>query len=306
MFKLSCGDFSYQFAHDPQTYQYNPKPRTNVTQTVGGQVVQLLGFSIDMAFTGQISQAGRDRAQLAAEAQAFNLFFAQCLQNQRQGMAVHLICTKYKLNQDVILQSLSFSQAVDTNCYPYSLTCTGIRYGKITQSNAFNDLWEKMKNQIGFQDPGGGWHGGQSTGEITQIKLSKITGFPGFTSASSSSSSSSSASSAPVAGSKTMDPSQAQAYAKSILPKYGLNPAQFEDLVKLWTRESSWNMHAENASSGAYGIPQADPDGGQGVANSASYRNNAMVQIQWGLQYIKERYGSIAAAWAHEVEVGWY
>lgn len=306
MFKLSSGDFSYQFAHDPQTNRYSPKPRINVTQTVGGQVVQLLGDSIEMTFTGQLSEAGKDRAQLAAEAQAFNIFFSQCLQNQRQGIASHLISTKYKLNLDVILQSISFSQAVDTNCYPYSFSCVAIKYGEILESPSFNSMWEKLKSQIGFQDPGGGWHGGQATGEITQIKLAKITGFPGFTSASSSSSSSSSSTSSSAAGSKNMTPSQAQAYAKSILPKYGLNPAQFEDLVKLWTRESSWNMHAENASSGAYGIPQADPDGGQGVADSASYRNNAMVQIQWGLKYIKERYGSIAAAWAHEVDAGWY
>ena len=53
-------------------------------------------------------------------------------------------------------------------------------------------------------------------------------------------------------------------------------------------------------------IPQADPDGGQGIANSSAYRNNAMVQIQWGLKYIKDRYGSLANAWAHEVADGWY
>ena len=103
-----------------------------------------------------------------------------------------------------------------------------------------------------------------------------------------------------------MTPSEAQAYAKSILPKYGFTPDQFHDLILLWDRESSWRMNAENVGSGAYGIPQADPDGGQGIANSASYRNNAMIQIQWGLEYIKHRYGTITNAWEHELANGWY
>ena len=260
-----------------------------------------------MAFTGILSKAGKTKAEMAQEAEMFNVFWAQCLENQRQGMAVTLVWTDKNMKMPVFLGNLQFKQAADTVAYTYSFTCTAIRYGTLSSSDSYNALWSKLKNQIGFKDPGGGWHGGQAANDIAQIKLSKITGFPGFTSASSSGSSdASSSSTAGYSGSADMTPSQAQSYAKTQLAKYGLNPDQFNDLVKLWDRESGWNMHAENASSGAYGIPQADPDGGQGIANSSNYRNNAEAQIAWGLNYIKNRYGSLSAAWQHEVEDGWY
>lgn len=302
MFSLSSGSYSYSFAHAPQTFQYTPQPRANVTQTVGGQVVQLLGYSIDMAFTGILSKAGRTKEEMAEEAELFSIFFSQAMQNQKSGIPVKLVWTDKSLSLQVFLKQLSFSRQVDTVAYPYSFSCTAIRYGTLSSSDSYDQLWSKLKNQIGFSDPGGGWHGGEPVAQLTQIKLSAITGFPGFSTASSASPSPST----PVSGSADMTPSQAQAYAKSLLPKYGLSPSEFQDLVQLWDRESGWNMHAENASSGAYGIPQADPDGGQGVANQASYRNNAEVQIAWGLKYIKDRYGSLAAAWQHEVEDGWY
>lgn len=268
--------------------------------------MQLLGFSINMAFTGILSEAGRSKAEMAEEAEAFSIFWSQCMENQRNGMAATLTWTDRDMKMPVFLGNLSFQQAVDTTAYKYSFSCTAIRYGTLSSSDSYNALWQKLKEEIGFKDPGGGWHGGQAVSEITQVKLSRITGFPGFTSASSSGSSSSSSSAGGYSGSAEMTPSQAQSYARTQLAKYGLNPAQFEDLVKLWDRESGWNMHAENASSGAYGIPQADPDGGQGIANSSNYRNNAEAQIAWGLNYIKNRYGSLSAAWQHEVEDGWY
>lgn len=309
MFTLSSSTYSYAFAHAPQTFKYSPQPRASVTQTVGGQVVQLLGFSIDMEFTGILSSAGRTRAEMAQEAELFSVFFSQAMENQKSGIPAKLVWTDRNLRLSVFIKQLSFNQALDTVVYPYSFSCTAVRIGTLSSSDSYNQLWSKLKNQIGFIDPGGGWHGGQPVTSLTQLKLSAITGFPGFASASSSGAgggAGSSSSAGSVQGSANMSPSQAQAYAKSQLEKYGLNPADFQDLVQLWDRESGWNMHAENASSGAYGIPQADPDGGQGVANQASYRNNAMTQIAWGLKYIKDRYGSLSAAWQHEVEDGWY
>ena len=305
MLRLSSGSYSYSFAHDPENVQYSPQPRASVTQTVGGQVVQLLGSSSEIAFVGTLSSAGRTREEMAQEAEMFSVFFSQAMENQRSGIPAKLLWTDRNLNLEVFLKQLSFSRQTDTVAYPYSFSCTVVKYGAVQSSSSYSQLWEKLKNEIGFSDPGGGWHGGEPVAKLTQIKLSRITGFPGFA-INSSASSSSASSSTPVTGSADMSPSQAQAYAKSILPKYGLSPSEFQDLVQLWDRESGWNMHAENASSGAYGIPQADPDGGQGVANSESYRNNAEVQIQWGLKYIKDRYGSLSQAWQHEVEDGWY
>ena len=97
-------------------------------------------------------------------------------------------------------------------------------------------------------------------------------------------------------------PAAAQAYAKNSLASYGLLSSQFQDLVRLWNQESGWNFRATNPDSGAYGIPQALP-----ASKLPGGTSSTMVQqIQWGLAYIKQRYGSIAAAWAHEQHFGWY
>jgi hypothetical protein len=80
---------------------------------------------------------------------------------------------------------------------------------------------------------------------------------------------------------------------------------QFKFLNLLWSHESSWNVHASNPSSGAYGIPQAVP-GSKMASAGRDWPDDAWTQIRWGMRYIKSRYGSPSAAWAHECETGWY
>jgi hypothetical protein len=80
---------------------------------------------------------------------------------------------------------------------------------------------------------------------------------------------------------------------------------QFSDLNALWTRESGWNNHAQNPTSGAYGIPQSLPASKMGaLANPPT--SSAAAQIKWGLGYIAQRYGTPSAAWQHEEANGWY
>lgn len=100
---------------------------------------------------------------------------------------------------------------------------------------------------------------------------------------------------------KGKSPRAAMKYARSLLKHYGWGPSQFAPLVKLWTQESGWNFKAVNPSSGALGIPQA-----LGHTLPSGYKDSMAVQIRWGLQYIKGRYGSPAAAWAHEQHFNWY
>jgi hypothetical protein len=72
-------------------------------------------------------------------------------------------------------------------------------------------------------------------------------------------------------------------------------------LEKLWTGESNWNPTAQNPSSGAYGIPQALPYTKMPKAAwpaSAGGHSDALTQIQWGLSYIRSRYGSPSKAYA--------
>jgi hypothetical protein len=91
----------------------------------------------------------------------------------------------------------------------------------------------------------------------------------------------------------------------ALMLKAGFAIDQFGCLNKLWDKESGWNHKASNASSGAYGIPQALPGGKMSSAGS-DWRTNPATQIKWGLGYIKGRYGTPCKAWSHSQSVGWY
>lgn len=99
--------------------------------------------------------------------------------------------------------------------------------------------------------------------------------------------------------------SEVQAYAHDLVLSYGWSEYDFECLVKLWNRESSWNLNAVNKRSGACGIPQSLPCSKMKSAG-ADYRTNYKTQIRWGLNYIKARYGSPANAWGHSQKHHWY
>ncbi|WP_028244980.1 coiled-coil domain-containing protein [Pseudoclavibacter soli] len=96
-----------------------------------------------------------------------------------------------------------------------------------------------------------------------------------------------------------------KAYARGRLSSYGWGDDQYTCLVNLWTRESGWRYNASNSYSGAYGIPQALP-GSKMASAGADWRTNPQTQINWGLGYIKARYGNPCGAWAHSESTGWY
>lgn len=102
-----------------------------------------------------------------------------------------------------------------------------------------------------------------------------------------------------------VDPAAAKAYAAGAVARYGWGSGQYDCLVRLWTRESSWRADAYNASSGAYGIPQSLP-GSKMASAGADWRTNAATQIEWGLSYISDRYGTPCGAWAHSESYNWY
>ena len=90
-----------------------------------------------------------------------------------------------------------------------------------------------------------------------------------------------------------------------MLGSFGWSASQFSCLDPLWVHESGWSVTAENAGSGAYGIPQALP-GSRMASAGANWQTSAATQIKWGLDYIKGTYGSPCGAWAHEGATGWY
>jgi hypothetical protein len=110
--------------------------------------------------------------------------------------------------------------------------------------------------------------------------------------------------------------------------------AQSQCASLIFEYEASWNPHATNKRSGAYGLPQAKPasklaDWAEAKARAAegagdpaaawlyrAWRDNPVVQAEWGVDYMIRRYGSPCAALAFRSGywddgvfipgVGWY
>lgn len=108
-----------------------------------------------------------------------------------------------------------------------------------------------------------------------------------------------------IQGSSSASAAEAQAYAQQKCSSYGWSDEDYYNLVLLWNKESRWNMYAQNRSSGAYGIPQALPASKMASAGS-DYLTNYQTQVNWGLNYIRQRYGNPSAAYAHSQVKGWY
>ncbi|MFJ6652219.1 lytic transglycosylase domain-containing protein [Microbacterium sp. NPDC091313] len=101
------------------------------------------------------------------------------------------------------------------------------------------------------------------------------------------------------------DPGTAQGIAYGMVQARGWGDDQFACLQALWNKESGWRVNAYNASSGAYGIPQALPGSKMGSI-AADWETNPATQITWGLNYIAGRYGDPCGAWGSSQSRGWY
>ena len=108
-----------------------------------------------------------------------------------------------------------------------------------------------------------------------------------------------------VARTEDLSKSDPKALTKVLMPQFGLASADFDCVDRIWTQESNWNVHADNPSSSAYGIPQALPGSKMSTAG-ADWRNNPETQIRWGLEYIAKRYGTACSAWSFKQSHGWY
>ncbi len=95
----------------------------------------------------------------------------------------------------------------------------------------------------------------------------------------------------------------AGSYKEYAMSKVG-GAGEFACLEKLWGKESGWNPNAQNPTSTAYGIPQFlnSTWAGTGIAKTS----NGYRQIDAGLIYIENRFGSPCGAWSHSQAKGWY
>ncbi|AVH56767.1 MULTISPECIES: transglycosylase SLT domain-containing protein [Streptomyces] len=93
---------------------------------------------------------------------------------------------------------------------------------------------------------------------------------------------------------------QIQAMARQIVPA-----DQFQCFSNIVDHESDWNYKAVNPSSGAYGLFQALP-GSKMSSVGADWQTNPATQIQWGLNYMNDRYDSPCGAWSFWQANHWY
>jgi hypothetical protein len=96
-----------------------------------------------------------------------------------------------------------------------------------------------------------------------------------------------------------------QAYARRLVGAIWPGLGQWLAFADIVARESGWNVHATNPTSGAYGIPQALPAGKMASAG-ADWRTNPFTQIRWMVGYIHSRWGSPIAADFNERNAHWY
>ncbi|MEL7976690.1 G5 domain-containing protein [Isoptericola sp. F-RaC21] len=92
---------------------------------------------------------------------------------------------------------------------------------------------------------------------------------------------------------------------KQMAAARGWTGSEWSCLESLWTKESGWSASASNPSSGAYGIPQSLP-GSKMASAGSDWQSNPATQIEWGLGYIADVYGTPCGAWGHSQSVGWY
>lgn len=99
-------------------------------------------------------------------------------------------------------------------------------------------------------------------------------------------------------------PGSAKSLAQGMAAQYGWTGAQWAALDALIQKESSWNPNAQNPTSTAYGLFQFLNSTWSGVG--AVKTSDPGGQINAGLKYISQRYGTPSAAWAFHQRNNWY
>ncbi|WP_229858974.1 transglycosylase SLT domain-containing protein [Streptomyces poonensis] len=99
--------------------------------------------------------------------------------------------------------------------------------------------------------------------------------------------------------------SASPADARAVAQKMIADKAQYQCFDRIVDHESDWKVDATNASSGAYGLVQALP-GTKMASAGTDWKTNPATQIEWGLDYMNDRYGSPCDAWKFWQANNWY
>lgn len=321
-FTMSSGGSSYTLPLDPQDWQYNPKPRLSTQKTLGGQVVQLLGYSVEGSFGGLLHGGMVGKEQAWNDMSMFLTFMSQVMLNQKNGIQTTISWAEEGVSFECALGDVSYSEDLETVGYTYT-----VPFLRLSRSTALRDastrssILDLMLTQVGFTAGEAGFHGGtmgtamqwtyDENGSVTggvfdasAISPDVITPITGF-STYGPSVSQSSGNTVDAQLSQDSSIAEIQQYAHDKVIAMGWTEQDFQNLVLLWNRESGWRWNADNPTSDAYGIPQALP-GSKMASAGADWATNPKTQVDWGLQYIQQRYGNPTAAWSHSQATGWY
>lgn len=321
-FTISSGGSSYTLPLDPQDWQYNPKPRLSTQKTLGGQVVQLLGYSVEGSFGGLLHGGMVGKEQAWNDMSMFLTFMSQVMLNQKNGIQTTISWAEEGVSFECALGDVSYSEDLETVGYTYSVPFLRLsRSTALRDASARSSILDLMLTQVGFTAGEAGFHGGtmgtamqwtyDENGSVTggvfdasaisPDVITPITGFSTF----GPSVSQSSGNTVDAQLSQDSSIAEIQQYAHDKVIAMGWTEQDFQNLVLLWNRESGWRWNADNPTSDAYGIPQALP-GSKMASAGADWATNPKTQVDWGLQYIQQRYGSPTAAWSHSQATGWY
>lgn len=304
-FKLISGSSSFTFPLDPQNWTYTPNPRINVQKTLGGQVVQLLGYTVSGSFGGLLHGRAVSRQDAWNDMSLLKSFMINLMVNQRRGVKSHITWVDQGFDFDCAIGDLSIQESVEQTGFTYTIPFTVVNESPMRDGSALSSVFNTIMAQVGFKAPEteGAFHGG--SGSLKYVR--KITGMSGSGPSVSGDSSSDSGSGTDYSHLSSVEQiRKVQEYARDlVINKYHWSEADFAALVQLWNKESGWNYKAVNKSSGATGIPQSLPASKMATAG-ADYLTNPETQVRWGLDYIKQRYGSPLKAWAHSQAVNWY
>lgn len=108
-----------------------------------------------------------------------------------------------------------------------------------------------------------------------------------------------------VTASAQSQPQSPKDYAyKTAKSSFGWDKLEHKCLGQLWGKESAWNYTAASPTDD-YGIPQRHMRYNTSK-QIKDFMENPEAQIDWGLNYIKVRYGSPCRAWQWWQEKRWY
>jgi len=96
-----------------------------------------------------------------------------------------------------------------------------------------------------------------------------------------------------------MTPQGLQQYASNLV-----NPYEVKCMIQLWDKESRWRYQAKSPTDD-YGIPQRHMRG-KSKAQIHAFITSPVEQIDWGIKYVRHRYGDFCTALNFHLRFNYY